>query len=94
MRSRQTLKQGCHLGEVTTGEIGGLKKEIVYTGDVLNTTARIQGLCKAYKADLIVSKELVGAISEKNNFNFTPLGELALRGKSQLVNLFSVQKMK
>ena len=36
------FKAGIHLGEVTTGEIGALKKEIIFTGDVLNTTARIQ----------------------------------------------------
>ena len=39
------FKAGFHLGKVTTGEIGVIKKEIIFTGDVLNTTARIQGLC-------------------------------------------------
>lgn len=84
------FKAGMHLGEVTTGEIGALKKEIVFTGDVLNTTARIQGLCKEYQTDLIISEELMNSMSAKDNFQFTPLGELSLRGKSKLVNLFSV----
>ena len=38
------FKAGLHLGKVTTGEIGVVKKEIKFTGDVLNTTARIQSL--------------------------------------------------
>jgi len=46
---------GLHLGKVTTGEIGVLKKEIIFTGDVLNTTARIQGLCNNYKVDILIS---------------------------------------
>ena len=33
-----------HCGNVTTGEIGVIKKDIIFTGDVLNTTPRIQGL--------------------------------------------------
>jgi len=86
------FKAGMHLGDVTTGEIGALKKEIVFTGDVLNTTARIQGLCKEYKSDLIVSEELINALpSGKKTFQFTHLGKLSLRGKVQSVNLFSVE---
>src|SRR5882757_2994240 len=42
------FKAGFHYGKVTTGEIGVLKKEIIFTGDVLNTTARIQGLCNQF----------------------------------------------
>jgi len=34
-----TFKAGFHLGKVTTGEIGVIKKDIIFTGDVLNTTA-------------------------------------------------------
>ncbi len=43
------FKAGFHLGKVTTGEIGVIKKEIVFTGDVLNTTARVQGLCNTIR---------------------------------------------
>jgi len=31
---------------VTTGEIGVVKKEIIFTGDVLNTTSRVQNSYK------------------------------------------------
>ena len=53
-----TFKAGLHVGEVTTGEIGVIKKDIIFTGDVLNTTARIQGLCNAFKVDLLFSADL------------------------------------
>ena len=53
------FKAGIHLGEVTIGEIGALKKEVFYTGDVLNTTSRVQGLCKEYDADLLVTEDLI-----------------------------------
>jgi adenylate cyclase len=87
------FKAGMHLGDVTTGEIGALKKEIVFTGDVLNTTARIQGLCNQYKADLIISEELKLALGIVNGFKYRHLNSLPLKGKSLAVNLYSVEQI-
>jgi adenylate cyclase len=38
-------KAGLHGGEVISAEIGDLKRDLIYSGDVLNTTARIQSEC-------------------------------------------------
>lgn len=51
------FKAGIQLGSVTTGEIGALKKEIVFSGDVLNQTARIQGLCGEMASEVLVGDE-------------------------------------
>ena len=83
------FKAGIHFGEVTIGEIGALKKEIVFTGDVLNTTARIQSLCKELKSDLLIS----GAIKEllpHSNYQFSSKGEIELKGRNKKEELFSV----
>ncbi|MEO1655810.1 MAG: adenylate/guanylate cyclase domain-containing protein, partial [Bacteroidota bacterium] len=53
------FKAGVHFGEVTTGEIGELKREVVFSGDVLNTTARIQSLCNQLEAKLLISAALL-----------------------------------
>ena len=37
------FKAGAHLGDVIAGEIGIIKRDITYSGDVLNTTVSIQG---------------------------------------------------
>ncbi len=52
------FKAGFHVGKVTTGEIGVIKKEIIFTGDVLNTAARIQGLCNLFEVDILISADL------------------------------------
>jgi adenylate cyclase len=52
-------KAGLHYGKVTAWEIGSLKKEIIFTGDVLNTTARIQNLCNQFGDDFLVSEDLI-----------------------------------
>ncbi len=85
-----SFKAGLHYGMVTTGEIGALKKEIIFTGDVLNTTARIQGLCNNYKTDCILSEKLYQAMSDPTQFIFKPLGEVELKGRVNAISLLSV----
>ncbi|WP_370086478.1 adenylate/guanylate cyclase domain-containing protein [Ekhidna sp.] len=83
------FKAGMHLGEVTTGEIGALKKEIVFSGDVLNTTARIQALCNTHDEILIISEELKNQLPEK--LETRNLGEMTLKGKQVPMEVFGVK---
>ncbi len=84
------FKAGYHIGEVTTGEIGIIKKDIIYTGDVLNTTARIQAECNTYKAKALISGDLLNELQKENPIDFTKIGELTLRGKTEAIELYRV----
>ena len=86
-----TFKAGIHLGKVTTGEIGKIKKDFVFTGDVLNATARIQGLCNEYNVRLLVSKNLVDSLGLINRFSIVEIGNVALRGKNEPMTLYSIK---
>ncbi|OQD42835.1 hypothetical protein BUL40_06990 [Croceivirga radicis] len=86
------FKAALHMGMVTTGELGALKKEIVFTGDVLNTTARIQDLCNNLKSKLLVSEHLRMALKEETKIEFVPKGAVELKGKHEIVNLYAVHK--
>lgn len=83
------FKAGIHFGEVTIGEIGALKKEIVFTGDVLNTTARIQNQCNALNADLLISGELKDLLLQ-NSYVFMTKGKIDLKGREKQEELFEV----
>ena len=52
------FKAGLHYGAVMVGEIGVVKRDIVYSGDVLNTAARIQSKCNELGKDIVFSTEL------------------------------------
>lgn len=84
------FKAGLQIGPVTTGEIGALKKEIVFTGDVLNQTSRIHGLCAGLGSDILVGGELVTRLAGAGGVRLTPLGTHVLRGREQPVELFGV----
>ena len=85
-----TFKAGLHYGKVTTGEIGVIKKEITFTGDVLNTTARIQGLCNDYQTDVLISAQLVELLNLDEEFQLQELGETELRGRNEKIDLFTI----
>lgn len=84
------FKAAIHCGKVMTGEIGALKKEIFFTGDVLNTTARVQGLCKLYNSDILITEQVVKRLKGQSNYIIKKLGKTTLKGKSKSIKLFKV----
>ena len=84
------FKAGLHVGEVITGEVGVVKKEIVFSGDVLNTTSRIQAECNRLNSRLLISKNLLDKLDNKSPYKFTDLGSVKLRGKDESIGLYSV----
>ena len=81
------FKAGIHCGSVMAGEVGIIKRDITYSGDVLNTTSRIQGKCKEFNAEVIVSDELVSLLQLNGFYTLQLLGAIKLRGKEKDVEL-------
>jgi len=48
------FKAGIHIGKLVAGEMGVVKKEIVFSGDVLNTSSRIQAECNKLNCSLLI----------------------------------------
>jgi class 3 adenylate cyclase len=84
------FKAGFHYGKVTTGEIGVIKKEIIFTGDVLNASARIQGLCNQNGVDLLLSGDLLNKLDLNQSFHVRSFRETELKGKDRKIELFTV----
>ncbi len=86
------FKAGIHCGKVITGMVGSFKREIVYTGDVLNTSSRIEGQCNHYGVKLLFSNDLKEKITSLNGWEFKEIGRLKLRGKKVDTRLFTCLK--
>lgn len=84
------FKAGIHYGSVMAGEVGVIKKDIIYSGDVLNTTARIQEQCNQYGVDILISKETFDLISDTEGYKLIPLGSIELRGKKKGIDLNTI----
>ena len=86
------FKCGCHGGWVVTAEVGDLKRDIVHSGDVVNTAARIEGECRPRGRRLLVSESLLARMPAVEDATVVPLGAAALRGKAEPVALCAVER--
>lgn len=88
-----TFKAGMHCGKVVAGEVGIIKRDITYSGDVLNTTSRIQNMCKEFNEEVIVSGDLAASLRLTDNFATQPLGSIKLRGKEKEMLLIALKSL-
>ncbi len=87
------FKAGIHCGKVTIGEIGVLKRDIVFSGDVLNTTARMQSMCNEFGLKLLISKKLLDLIGmPPNRMDTRKIGNISLKGKKKKVVLYTIEE--
>lgn len=81
------FKAGAHMGEATIAQVGNIvKTSIDYLGDVMNTCSRIEGECKSYGKDFLISEVLAKALGEIEVYEF--IGEIVPRGKSESIKLY------
>ena len=86
------FKGGVNVGKVMTAEVGVIKRDIAYHSDVLNTAARIQHLCKEKDAKVLVSAAITELMPKPAGFNYTPRGNVLLKGKNKKVEIFEVSE--
>jgi adenylate cyclase len=88
------FKAGIHHGIVMAGEVGIIKKDIIYSGDILNTAARIQAKCNGYDVDFLISKTTLNIMNPKDlaAVEITDVGSVLLRGKKEELLLSSIHK--
>lgn len=88
------FKAGVHFGNVMVAEVGIVKREIAYHGDVLNTTARIQGQCNTFGRKLLISESLSRSVSDTQMIKTERIGDINLKGKEKAVTLFAVSEIR
>lgn len=84
------FRVGIHVGDVTVGEIGVIKKDIAMSGDTMNTTARLRSACSELNQKYIISKEFRDLIDLKS-WQTEELGVVELKGKTTGLALYSLK---
>lgn len=92
---RPTLRIGVaiHAGQAIVGNMGAERKwNYTAAGDVVNTAARIEELCKPYKerweTTILVSEDVVARIGDLASLE--RIGEAAIRGRSHSIGVYAV----
>jgi adenylate cyclase len=84
------LRGALHLGDVIAGEVGEVRRAIVYHGDVMNTASRLEQATRELGCRFIASAAAVGTFPPDGEFRLRDLGELSLRGRKQPMRAFEV----
>jgi len=85
------FKAGLHGGPVVTAEIGDIKKDIVHSGDTVNTAARVEAQCRPLERRVLVSEALLRWCPLPDELEIEDMGERELRGKAEALRLYSVR---
>lgn len=86
------FKAGLHSGRIIIAEVGTIKKELAYHGDVINSTSRIQQKCNDYDESLLISDDLLQQLDLTSNFEATSLGDELLEGKSEELKIYAIHR--
>jgi adenylate cyclase len=81
---------GLHMGPVVAAQCGDVKQEVVFFGDTINTTARIEQYCKTVDKPLLVSADLYEKLPVNELWTATEVGSVVLRGRQEEMTLLSV----
>lgn len=85
------LRAALHAGKVITGQVGGTRRAIVFHGDVLNTTSRIENATRELGKRFLASQDALACLEGLDAYAIADLGSRQLRGRSALVRLCSVE---
>ena len=86
-----SFKAGVHAGHVTVGYIVIIKKEIVFSGDTLNTTARIRSKCHELKHSFILSIDFLHDFEVPAEYHVNELGEMEFKGRKEKSRVYSLE---
>lgn len=83
-------KAGMHTGNITVGQVGIAKKELVMSGDTINTASRIRSACNDLNQKFLVSKEFL-ELAGLEEFQSESMGMVDMKGKNQESELFALK---
>nr|NQU91548.1 adenylate/guanylate cyclase domain-containing protein [Bacteroidota bacterium] len=86
------FKAGMDFGEITVTEVGEIRRDLAYHGDVLNTAARIEKLCKPLRKELLITEYLEQELSGLNGYYKKFVNELRLEGRDKTIKIYSIEE--
>jgi adenylate cyclase len=81
------IRGSLHFGTVIAGEIGSVKRAIVFNGDVMNTAARLEALSREVKGGFLVSRAAMERFSAPPPVAMKDLGPRAIRGRADTIDV-------
>ncbi len=84
------IRGSLHFGPVIVGEIGDIKRAIVFNGDVMNTAARLEELSRTVDGGFLASRAAMERFNSAPPFAVRDLGRLPIRGRADGIDVFGI----
>jgi adenylate cyclase len=84
------IRGSLHFGPVIIGEIGDVKRAIVFNGDVMNTAARLEELSRQVDGGFLASRAAMERFSSTPPFAMRDLGRLPIRGRADGIDVVGI----
>ena len=84
------IRGSLHFGPVIVGEIGDIKRAIVFNGDVMNTAARLEELSRTVDGGFLASRAAMERFSSTPPCAVRDLGRLPIRGRADGIDVVGV----
>lgn len=84
------IRGSLHFGPVIIGEIGDVKRAIVFNGDVMNTAARLEELSRKVDGGFLASRAAMQQFNSAPPFPMRDLGQLPIRGRADGIEVVGI----
>jgi adenylate cyclase len=84
------IRGSLHFGPVIVGEIGDVKRAIVFNGDVMNTAARLEELSRNVDGGFLASRAAMERFRSAPPFAVRDLGRLPIRGRADGIDVVGI----
>jgi adenylate cyclase len=81
------VRGSLHFGAVIVGEIGDIKRAIVFNGDVMNTAARLEELSRGVEGGFLASRAAMEQFRSALPVKVRDLGRLPIRGRTDGIDV-------
>jgi adenylate cyclase len=85
------IRGSLHFGPVIVGEIGDVKRAIVFNGDVMNTGARLEELSRKVDGGFLASRAAMERFKSAPPFAVRELGRLPIRGRVDGIDVIGLE---
>jgi adenylate cyclase len=86
------FRAAVHFGEIVTGEIGDVRREIAYVGDTLNVAARLLDAAKQLGRDVLASTDLLEHAALPAELKAEKLPTLTVRGRVAPLGIAALER--
>jgi adenylate cyclase len=84
------IRGSLHFGPVIVGEIGDIKRAIVFNGDVMNTAARLEELSRNVDGGFLASRAAMERFSSPPPLAVRDLGRMPIRGRADGIDVVGI----